>query len=601
MPDKPPPRKRPAAGVPSQPASALNKADRTDPGSRAQMSQAADPAEEQVLPGPGDKTLIYDKNKGRARGGNPMLVAVAGPRKGSEFRLTEERTTIGRGSDNVLVIPDISVSRQHVIVLREGERWVVADQGSGNGTRLNGREIERQALRDGDEIAMGDTVVQFVELGRVARGAKPSAVNAVRTEERAEVTSAKAAPQSALKRRAPLYFTIFAALLIAFGAGVVRKQRLDRAQAEAAQGDDSQALAQERFQEGVTLLKQGKWVEAREKLKSAAELDGNDPDIARYLTTAQAEAPRAQALAAARAALARKDFAAARASLQGIPEESALAEPAHELDRQILTSLDAAVRDARTRAESGDAAGAADALAPVLAADPSRADALAVKEVIGPRHRASTSASAPRRGRAERPAAPATGSAETAPVLEAYLSGDIGSALERAALNPGAERLLVQLQQFDSAYKDGVAKMAAHKSNEALKALETAARADAAIALGKDSRLGREVRKSLSSLHYQLGIATVQTDEGLPQAATHLRAAVAADPGNELAQQQLTQVFERAKEMYLRGYVAKGSDADIARHSFKIVIETLPPGDETAQKAKRWLDKLNGKSPREDG
>jgi hypothetical protein len=57
----------------------------------------------------------------------------------------------------------------------------------------------------------------------------------------------------------------------------------------------------------------------------------------------------------------------------------------------------------------------------------------------------------------------------------------------------------------------------------------------------------------------------------------------------------------RAKELYLRGYVAKDSDADTARHSFKIVIETLPPGDETAQKAKRWLDKLNGKAPKEDG
>jgi pSer/pThr/pTyr-binding forkhead associated (FHA) protein len=588
-PDKPPARKRPSAAAPSQPG----KSDRTDPGS---------PPPEAVLPGPGDATLVYDKNKGRARGGSPLLVAVAGPRKGSEFPLIDERTTIGRGSDNVLVIPDISVSRQHVIVQREGDRWVVVDQGSGNGTRLNGRGISRQALRHGDEIAMGDTVVQFVEPGGVmARGAKPVPADALRTQERPEITSAKAAPQSALKRRAPLYFAIFGALLIAFGAGVVRKQKLDRARRESAQGDDTSALAQQRFQEGVTLLKQGKWVEARDKLKIAAELDGSDADIARYLETAQAEAPRAQALSAARAALARKDFAAARTSLQGIPEDSALAEFAHEVDQQVRAALDAAVRDARVRAESGDAAGASEALAPVLAADPSRADALAVKEVIGPQRRAVAQAPAPRRERAEKAAPAPAASSETAPVLDAYLSGDIGSALERAALAPGAQRLLGQLQQFDDAYKDGVAKMMAHKTNEALKALETAARADAAIAGSRESRLGREVKKSLSSLHYQLGIATVQTDEGLPQAATHLRAAIAADSGNDLAQQQLAQVVERAKELYLRGYVAKDSDADTARHSFKIVIETLPPGDETAQKAKRWLDKLNGKAPKEDG
>ena len=595
---KPPSRRRPAAVPGSAPAS-----ERTDPGSPPPVPDREQGAPAQA--GPGDATLVYDKNKGRARGASPLLVAVAGPRKGSEFPLTEERTTIGRGSDNVLVIPDISVSRQHVVLQREGDRWVVLDQGSGNGTRLNGRGITRHALRHGDEIAMGDTVVQFVEPGGVVvRGARAVVPeSALRTEERPEVTSAKASPRPSLKRRAPLYAAIFGALLIAFGAGLVRKQRQDRARQDAAQGDEGGALAQQRFQEGVTLLKQGKWVEARDKLKIAAELDGKDPEIARYLETTQAEAPRAQALSAARAALARKDFGAARVALQAIPDDSALADGAHELEQQIRAALDAAVREARLRAESGDAAGASDALAPVLAAEPSRADALAVKEAIGPQRRPSTAAPPPRRERAARQATPAEDhSPDTAQVVEAYLSGDIGAALERAQLNPHAQRLLGQLQQFDSAYQDGVAKMMAHKSNEALKALETAAHADAAIAGGKDSRLGREVRKSLSSLHYQLGIASVQTDEGLPQAATHLRAAVAADSGNDLAQQQLAQVIERARDLYLRGYVAKDSDADAARHSFKIVIETLPAGDETAQKAKRWLDKLNGKAPRqEDG
>ena len=595
---KPPPRKRPAAASPGRPGG-----EGTDPGLPAPERDDGLPAQ----PGPGDKTLVYDRNKGRARGGSALLVAVAGPRKGSEFALTDERTTIGRGSDNVLVIPDISVSRQHVIVLREGDRWVVVDQGSGNGTRLNGRGITRQTLRHGDEVALGDTVVRFVEPGGVlVRGAKPAPADALRTEERPEVTAARPPTRPSLQRRAPLYAAILGALLIAFGAGVVRKQRQDRARREALQADDTGPLAQQRFQEGVALLKQGRWVEARDKLALAAGLDGEDPDIARYLATAQAEAPRAQALAAARAALSRKDFAAARAALQGIPEESALADAAHELDQQVRAALDGAVREAKTRAEAGDPAGASDALAPVLAADPSRADALAVKELVGPQRRAAPAAPGPRRERPARAAAAATAAASTAsaaaaPVLEAYLSGDIGAALERAQLAPGAQRLLGQLQAFDGAYKDGVAKMMAHKSNEALKALEAAARADAAIAQGKESRLGHEVRKSLSSLHYQLGMATVQTDEGLPQAASHLRAAVAADPGNDLAQQQLSLLVERAKDVYLRGYVAKDNDADTARHSFKIVIETLPPGDETAQKAKRWLDKLNGKAPREDG
>src|SRR5207244_3424349 len=128
-----------------------------------------------------------------------------------------------------------------------------------------------------------------------------------------------------------------------------------------------------------------------------AELDGQDPEIARYLQSAEAEAPRAQQLAAAKAAIGRRDYASARGALAAVPDDSALAEIAHDLAQQIKTALDAAVRDARSRAEAGDTAAAQDLLDPVLAAEPSRADALAVKEAISGSRRASAAASSERR------------------------------------------------------------------------------------------------------------------------------------------------------------------------------------------------------------
>jgi pSer/pThr/pTyr-binding forkhead associated (FHA) protein len=473
---------------------------------------AADPAEDDapIAPGPGEATLVYDKNKGRARGAaDPVkLVAVAGPRKGSEFALTDDVTTIGRGSDNVLVIPDISVSRQHVIVQREGERWVVLDQGSGNGTKVNGKPVERYPLQHGDEIAMGDTVLQVVEPGGVVvRGAKRAPTLA----DAGEPASPRAARESPFRKRVPLYLAILGALLIALGAGVVRKQKRARDEsASAQQGEESRALAQQRFQEGVTLLKQGRWVDARAKLKLAAELDSTDPEIARYLESAAAEAPRAQGLAAAKAALGRKDFAAAHAALAGIPDDSALAEGARDLEQQLAAALDAAVREAKARAEEGDAAGAAELLEPVLAADPQRADALAVRAAIGsPRPQRAAAAPAQRR---ERPAHPEgseriAGEApapppEVQPILDAYLSGDLGAALERAEAaqsNPRALRLLGQLKTFDAAYKEGLARSQAKKTNEALRSLESAASADRAIAQGKDSPSAtRSARRSRS-------------------------------------------------------------------------------------------------------
>lgn len=512
-------------------------ADRPDPASPPPLPERLERAP--ARPGQGNATVVYDTNKNRARSGNPL-----------------------------------------------------------------GRDTPRQTLRHGDECATGDTVVQLVEPGaEVVRGAKPGLLEPTRTG--FEVNASRRAPYSSLERRAPFYVAILGALLIAFGLGMVRRPKPARERPDAAQVDGRGSLAQQRFQEGVALLEQGKWLEARDKLEIAAGLDESDAAIARLLEAARAEAPRAQLLAVARTALLRKDFAAVGAALQRIPENSALADDARDLEQQLRTALDDAVREAKLRAESGDAAGASGLLAPVLAADPSRADALAVKRVIDPQRRAGA-ADRPRRRRAEKPATqgqgPVQGPSEKAPpALDAYLSGDIGVALERARLDPAARGLLGQLQLFDSGYRDGLAKVTARRIPEALKAFEIAARADAVIAAGKQGRLGQQVRKSLSTLHYQLGIATAQTDEGLPQAASHLRAAVAADAGNDPAQQQLAQVIERARDLYMRGYVAKDSDAEAARRSFEVVVATLPAADETAQKAKRWLDRLNGREPGEDG
>ncbi len=587
MPARRPPPRKPAPKAPPEPG-----VDQTDPGGpppdtleKARRSE--------VKAGPGDATLVYDKNKAKSHSEPPKLVVTAGPRKGGEFALTMVRTTIGRGSDNVVVIPDISVSRQHVILEMQGERWVLLDQASGNGTLVNGKPVDRYSLQHGDEISMGDTVVQFVEPGGVlVRGAQAQ-VRKLAAD--GEVTAAKAPAQGAFKRRAPLYGAVLVALVIVFAAGMVRRAQRARLEAEAAaQRDESRALAQRRFEEGVALVKQGRWVEARDKLKIAAELDGKDAEIARYLESAEAEAPRAQAVALAKAALARKDYVAARGALADVPGDSALAESAHETQQQLRAAMDGAVREARARVESGDASGAADLLDPVLAAEPSRADARAVKEAIVSQRRSISPA--PRR---DEPRAPPP-APEVAGILEAYLAGDIGAAIEHAeaARSPRASRLLHDLKQFDSSYKEGLARQQAKNPGAAIRAFDQAAAADRAISQGKEGRLGREVRKSLAALHTQL--AKVGGDESLPLAATHLRAALQNDPSNEQAQNEMRQVTDRAKELYLRGYVAKDSDAESARKAFKLVLDTLPSGDETAQKAKRWMDKLDGKVAKDE-
>jgi FHA domain-containing protein len=102
------------------------------------------------------------------------LVVVSGSCAGAAISLGAEETTVGRAPNNDVVLPDISVSRRHAAVRREADGYVLVDQDSGNGTRVNGRTIQAARLRNGDEIGLGDAIVQFVDSGQTAvRGGSP--------------------------------------------------------------------------------------------------------------------------------------------------------------------------------------------------------------------------------------------------------------------------------------------------------------------------------------------------------------------------------------------------------------------------------------------
>lgn len=70
-------------------------------------------------------------------------------------------TRIGRSDQSEVVLVDPSVSRVHAVVELNGAAVVVRDLGSTNGTFVNGRRIEAQTLRDGDELTFGNTRMRF--------------------------------------------------------------------------------------------------------------------------------------------------------------------------------------------------------------------------------------------------------------------------------------------------------------------------------------------------------------------------------------------------------------------------------------------------------
>jgi hypothetical protein len=90
---------------------------------------------------------------------------------GTRHPLAKGRTVIGRGSDADITVADPGTSRKHVEVLWDGERAVVRDLGSTNGTMLDGRKLAGASpLAPDSTIRIGRTDLVF---GVVAQAAPP--------------------------------------------------------------------------------------------------------------------------------------------------------------------------------------------------------------------------------------------------------------------------------------------------------------------------------------------------------------------------------------------------------------------------------------------
>lgn len=92
---------------------------------------------------------------------------------GVRHPLVAARTVIGRGSDADITIPDSGTSRKHVEILWDGERAMVRDLGSTNGTELQGRKVNEAPLPPDATIKIGRTNIVFRVVAQASTPPRP--------------------------------------------------------------------------------------------------------------------------------------------------------------------------------------------------------------------------------------------------------------------------------------------------------------------------------------------------------------------------------------------------------------------------------------------
>ena len=91
-----------------------------------------------------------------------LIIRSGGGRVGQSFPMHGERMTVGRSPDAEIFLDDVTVSRDHAVLVRRGGEWFLDDSGSLNGTYVNRRRIDSHRLEDGDELQIGKYKLSFL-------------------------------------------------------------------------------------------------------------------------------------------------------------------------------------------------------------------------------------------------------------------------------------------------------------------------------------------------------------------------------------------------------------------------------------------------------
>jgi pSer/pThr/pTyr-binding forkhead associated (FHA) protein len=69
---------------------------------------------------------------------------------------------VGRRPESDIFLDDVTVSRDHAVIVRRGSDYYLDDLGSLNGTYVNRQRVDSQRLEDGDELQIGKYKLSYL-------------------------------------------------------------------------------------------------------------------------------------------------------------------------------------------------------------------------------------------------------------------------------------------------------------------------------------------------------------------------------------------------------------------------------------------------------
>lgn len=116
--------------------------------------------EQLALLSPEDRAVVAEIQS--SKGEKAMILIARGANKGSRFLITAEGATIGRSASSSIFLDDVTVSRTHATISKQGNSFLLKDEGSLNGTYINNISVTEHALVSGDEFQIGKFHLLFV-------------------------------------------------------------------------------------------------------------------------------------------------------------------------------------------------------------------------------------------------------------------------------------------------------------------------------------------------------------------------------------------------------------------------------------------------------